>query len=532
MKKEIIVIDGTECYVSKPCKKCNTTIRYLSTRHCVHCKKQENAKADARAYRNSKRERVADGSMRQHLANYFRRGGTKRGAPTTALEWEMLRQEIMYNREIIRVMKKVHGENMDFGHKYPVNPDENDPYAIYSSDGVLFIGRHVASNIKLESSSYNRSKGNNIKPGYYSASQLTPLVHGEFIKPDGSKMSVSEMLESYENDFPFPKSGYLTAEEKAERQKRMLERKEKGLASIDYKYTPLYREKVYSKPDWTMLKSTLNSMLNKHKLYGELEHGEGLRVSIANDLVADVERAIDIDSLGVKYSGDIEKALDYCWLIISDKLDGCEIEPLYLPVVDQLINKQCWYGVDIAIDGTACRVHYNAEEEPTLSEVIDFNEEIDKADEYYNRFKSPLPRRKYESMWTHLLLSNPDWELIKEDWDMAGCIFWMMGKQLKYDTLENMKSQNDLFAARGIRVVSEDCCDDRNYNNYLKLTKNAKNYVDVLGHPTSEYRAWLQGWYADELDKLNGDNSIEANNIRFKLLFKLREEVLNNQPYI
>ncbi|MCS5737030.1 hypothetical protein, partial [Herbiconiux daphne] len=60
---------------------------------------------------------------------------------------------------------------------------------------------------------------------------------------------------------------------------------------------------------------------------------------------------------------------------------------------------------------------------------------------------------------------------------------------------------------------------------------NAKNYVYVLGVPTSEYRAWLQGYYADKLDELADDKSIEASNVRHKLLSKLKDEVLNNLPY-
>ncbi|ECY4911718.1 hypothetical protein AVB38_23605 [Salmonella enterica subsp. enterica serovar Bredeney] len=469
--------------------------------------------------------------MKQQLRDYFRRGGTLRGAPTTAMEWELLYNQLRYQREVVRVMRKIHGVKFQFDHDYPINPDEKDPNAIRAEDGTLFIGRHVANNLRIEPASRNADKGNSIKPGYYSAAQITPLVVDEFVTSDGKRMNAGEMLELYEQTYPFKKSGYFTAEELEERRKRREERKEQGLSSIEWQYVPSYIEKVYSKPDWTMLKARLEVMEKQHKQYGDLLRNEGLRVSIALEIVQQVEQAIDIDGLKVKYSGDIEKALDYCWLVVSTRLDNADIEPLYLPTVDALINKQCWYGVEIANDGTACRVHYNAEEEPLLSEAFDLNDEIDKADEYYYRFKKPLPRRKYDAMWLSLIQANVEWELLKDEWDIAGMVFWMMGKLLKKDTLENMKEQNEQFAKRSIAETLQ-MIEETDKNDWKKLTNNAEKYVSVLGYPTSEYRAWLQGWYADELDKIEGVQTLPANNKRHYLVTQLNNEVLNNIPFI
>ncbi|WP_214294324.1 hypothetical protein, partial [Escherichia coli] len=72
------------------------------------------------------------------------------------MEWELTRNQLLIQREVIRVMKNMHSQNWDIGHKYPVKPDDSDPYAIRSEDGVLMIGRHVASNLTAEKAAFNR----------------------------------------------------------------------------------------------------------------------------------------------------------------------------------------------------------------------------------------------------------------------------------------------------------------------------------------------------------------------------------------
>ncbi|EGP1535798.1 hypothetical protein IV694_004357 [Salmonella enterica] len=534
---ELFKIDGVAFYHSKKkCKRCGETLRYSSNRHCVTCKKRSNAKAEARAYRNKQRNRVCEGGLKEQLIRYWKRNGTMQGAPTNAMEWELTREQMLYQREVKRMMKEIHGKKYHDEHKYPVAPDENDPNAIRTDDGILMIGRHVASNLCLLDAQENLFKGNKIKAGHYSMSQLTPLITGEFITDEGKKMNGDEMFRYYDRVFPFSKSGVLTDEQKAERKARKEERlsllfEGKELpppATIEFK--PRFTTRLNKIPSWIELKSTLETLFKHHKTYSTIEHDEGLRVSIALDIVNEVERAIESNQELVNASGEIDKALKWCSHIYKKALEYEDIPPLYLPIVDELNGKELWLGVEVASNGTSCKVYFNSDKEPIYSDADDLNDEIDRVDNYYFRFQHPLPKKDYDRTWNSIISINPEWELLKSQWEVVALIYYIMGKHVKIDTLEKMKEQAKEFIFYGINEVRE-MMNDYAGGDYKSLTKNAEKYVSVLGYPVNEYSAYVQGYIADKLDLLEGDSTLKANNHRVALIKRLEHEVLNNIPY-
>lgn len=533
-KKEIFSIDGVDCYHSKPCSKCGTTTRYANNRNCVECKRRANANREAVAYRNSVRgERVADGSMRDHIIRYFKRGGTLKGAPANAMEWELTRNQLLIQREVIRVMRNMHKQDWDIGHQYPVKPDESDPYAIRSEDGVLMIGRHVASNLTAEKASFNRSKGNSISPGKYSASQLTPLVLGEFLNSDGKQLTAKEMFDLYDETTGFKKSGILSAEEREDRRKRIEQRKQLGItgASVsDWEYVPAFTVKIYRRPEWTELKGRLIAMHGEHEGYGSLEVGEGLRVALACELVELVELAIEREQQAVEQSGEIDEALEWCWLAVSNRLDGQDIEPLYLPLVDAIAGRESWRGVKVASDGFAYEVTYNATGAILSDLAAKRDDELSKmetsAQEYFGRFQKPLPRHQWGIFWNGLITANSQWSELQFEWRNAGLIYREIGKMLNNSDLETMRQQVRGLMRQGLEAFPElaDCTQDTEQKDWRGLTNNAEKYIEPLGFPSTRASAWVQGVISDELDAIEGLTTLEASNKRQALLTMLTEE--------
>lgn len=542
VKKDIFSVDGVACYQSKPCSKCGTTTRYANNRNCVECKRRANANREAVAYRNSARgERVADGSMRDHIIRYFKRGGTLRGAPANAMEWELTRNQLLIQREVIRVMKNMHSQNWDIGHKYPVKPYDSDPYAIRSEDGVLMIGRHVASNLTAEKAAFNRSKGNSIQPGKYSASQLTPLVLGEFLDGEGKQLTAAQMFDLYDKETGFEKSGILSAEERESRRKCMEQRKQQGItgASVtDWEYVPAFKVKVYRRPEWTELKGRLIAMYEEHKSYGSLEAGEGLRVALACEMVELVELAIERERQAVEQSGEIETALDWCWLAVSNRLDGQNIEPLYLPLVDSVTGREVWRGVKVATDGFAYETTYNATGAILSDAAAKRDNELSKmetsAQEYFERFQRPLPRHQWDIFWKGLLTANSQWSDLQFEWRNAGLIYKEIGKMVIKGDLETMRQQVRGLMGQGLEAFPElaDCTQEAGQKDWRGLTNGAGKYVDVLGYPSTKASAWIQGVIADQLDGLEGLATVEANNKRIFLLAALTEERDQNTVWL
>lgn len=539
--------NGAAVYHAKPCKKsigdnkpCGCITRYASNRNCVACKQRANANAEAVKHRTAQRKWSHAGlSVRDSLTNYFRQGGQAAGAPQNSFEAYGLFMALKHQSGVVRVLEAYHKERFQLDHLYPINPSADDPNAIYTQDGVLMVGRHVASNLQLIPASVNNRKNNRIEAGSYSANQLCPLVVAEYTH-NGKRKTGAQLFKEYQESVGFHLFG---VRKKIECKKALMENKP------DYEYQreePIFKTSLPFKRDWVAITGEVFSGYQQHERYGDLTKEQGLRYYLANEVRERIENALECDKDAVLNSGDYDAALAWLEYSISPLIIGMDIEPCYLPVVDTITNKQFWEGGKVGNDGILYR--YATDQNRNITDDETPEPEVMKDNQsYYEQFKKPLPKYQWEAMWTGLIKANSVWTKIRniEQDETEGntvehnggaiadmfpigeyhilTIYEWLGQDLEYGNIDQMKADiwEKMSGGPDAELFAELVDKEKDWR---ALTGTAaKHCPNWMGYPRTKGIAMWAGMLAADLDEIKGNQTLPAQNRRQQVIALLNE---------